>query len=221
MLARERALRIALAEARAGVVEKREDFSKRITKYQAADSFARGHGLRVVQQLRRLVLSGGTARADRDRPLGQRATDGAARQAADGWSSEGPRGATSSAFSSRRSTRPSTTSASWSRSCPTALSARSRATRSGTARGLEGVFVKMRAARVSASKFIRVPGQVPDGIGRGDHGGEVRDLQKQLVEARAQEARGRRRVRREDREAVESSSASTICPRRGSPTPRP
>ena len=39
MLARERALRIGLAEARAGVVEKRENFSKRIKKYQAADSF--------------------------------------------------------------------------------------------------------------------------------------------------------------------------------------
>jgi peptidoglycan hydrolase-like protein with peptidoglycan-binding domain len=27
-----------------------------------------------------------------------------------------------------------------------------------------------------------VPGQVPDGIGRGDHGGEVRDLQNRLIE---------------------------------------
>ena len=38
MLARQRALRIALAEARDGVLEKREDFSKRIRQYQAADS---------------------------------------------------------------------------------------------------------------------------------------------------------------------------------------
>ena len=30
--------------------------------------------------------------------------------------------------------------------------------------------------------FIRIPGEVADGIGRGDHGSEVRDLQKQLVE---------------------------------------
>jgi peptidoglycan hydrolase-like protein with peptidoglycan-binding domain len=30
--------------------------------------------------------------------------------------------------------------------------------------------------------FLRVPGAVSDGLGRGDHGNEVRDLQKQLVD---------------------------------------
>ena len=69
----------------------------------------------------------------------------------------------------------------------------------GDARELDGVFVKVRP-RELCDTFIRIPGEVPDGIGRGDHGGEVRDLQKQLVEAREQEARGRRRLRREDRE---------------------
>jgi hypothetical protein len=47
--------------------------------------------------------------------------------------------------------------------------------------GGDGVFVKVRPRSVCLG-FLRVPGEVSNGLGRGDHGNEVRDLQKQLVE---------------------------------------
>jgi hypothetical protein len=50
----------------------------------------------------------------------------------------------------------------------------------GDARELDGVFVKVRP-RELCHTFIRIPGDVPSGLGRGDHGKEVRRLQEQLV----------------------------------------
>ena len=44
----------------------------------------------------------------------------------------------------------------------------------------EGVFVLTRS-RDECETFIRVPGKVPTGLGRGDHGADVKALQRQLV----------------------------------------
>jgi hypothetical protein len=182
MLARERALRIGLSEARAGVVEKRENFSKRIKKYQAADSFkpAKDTGypwcnsfvVWCFQQARRELTETG-------RSAGVQLTAQLAKKAD---------------LVVRRPARGDIVCFQLPPVDPTldhigfvleVLSDGSIRTLEGNtpgdARELDGVFVKVRP-REFCDKFIRIPGRVPDGIGRGDHGGEVRDLQKQLVE---------------------------------------
>ncbi len=182
MLARERALRIGLAEARAGVVEKRENFSKRIKKYQAADSFkpTRDTGYAwcnsfvvwCFQQARRELTETG-------RSAGVQLTAQLAKKAD---------------LVVRRPARGDIVCFQLPPVDPTLdhiglvveiLSDGSIRTLEGNtpgdARELDGVFVKVRP-REFCDKFIRIPGQVPDGIGRGDHGSEVRDLQKRLVE---------------------------------------
>jgi hypothetical protein len=182
MLARERALRIGLAEARSGVVEKRENFSKRIKQYQAADSFrpARDTGypwcnsfvVWCYREARRELVE--TARSP-----GVHLTATLAGRAG---------------LVVKRPARGDLVCFQFPPVDPTldhigfvldVLSDGSIRTLEGNtpgdARELDGVFVKIRP-RALCDTFIRIPGEVADGIGRGDHGSEVRDLQKQLVE---------------------------------------
>jgi Putative peptidoglycan binding domain/CHAP domain len=179
MLARERALRIALAEARAGVLEKRENFSKRIKQYQAADSFkpAKDTGypwcnsfvVWCYQEARRkLTETGFSAGVATTMELGARAGLKVRRPArgdivgiqVDTDEDSDHVGLVLQVLSdgSIRTVEENT---------------------SGV--GGDGVFVKVRPRSVCLG-FLRVPGEVSNGLGRGDHGNEVRDLQKQLVE---------------------------------------
>jgi hypothetical protein len=182
MLARERSLRIGLAEARAGVVEKRDNFSKRIKQYQAADSFkpARDTGypwcnsfvVWCYREARRELTE--TARS-----AGVQLTATLANKAD---------------LAVKRPARGDIVCFQFPPVDPTldhigfvldVLGDGSIRTLEGNtpgdARELDGVFVKIRP-RGLCHTFIRIPGEVADGIGRGDHGSEVRDLQKQLVE---------------------------------------
>jgi Putative peptidoglycan binding domain/CHAP domain len=179
MLARERALRIALAEARAGVLEKRENFSKRIKQYQAADSFkpAKDTGypwcnsfvVWCYQEARRkLTETGFSAGVATTMELGARA-----------------------GLKVRRPARGDIVGIQVDTDEDSdhvglvleVLSDGSIRTVEGNTSGVggDGVFVKVRPRSVCLG-FLRVPGEVANGIGRGDHGNEVRDLQKQLVE---------------------------------------
>ena len=179
MLARERALRIALAEARAGVLEKRENFSKRIKQYQAADSFkpAKDTGypwcnsfvVWCYQEARRkLTETGFSAGVATTMELGARA-----------------------GLKVRRPARGDIVGIQVDTDEDSdhvglvleVLSDGSIRTVEGNTSGVggDGVFVKVRPRSVCLG-FLRVPGEVSNGIGRGDHGNEVRDLQKQLVE---------------------------------------
>jgi Putative peptidoglycan binding domain/CHAP domain len=182
MLARERALRIGLAEARAGVVEKRENFSKRIKKYQAADSFrpARDTGYAWCNSfVVWCYQEAGRELTETGRSAGVQLTAQLAKKAD---------------LVVRKPERGDIVCFQLPPVDPTldhiglvleVLSDGSIRTLEGNTPGdsreLDGVFVKVRP-REYCDKFIRIPGQVPEGIGRGDHGGEVRDLQKQLVE---------------------------------------
>jgi hypothetical protein len=178
MLARDRALRIALAEARDGVLEKREDFSKRIKQYQAADSEPATTGYAWCNSFvdwcfrearRELEETNRSAFVPTTAALADKA----------GWIVRKPAAGDLVCFQfdddanfdhigfvldvnsdgSIRTVEGNTVGDS----------------------GGEGVFVKTRA-RSLCGVFIRVPGEAPDGIGRGDHGREVRELQDQLVE---------------------------------------
>ncbi len=182
MLARERALRIGLAEARAGVVEKRENFSKRIKEYQAADSFrpAKDTGYPWCNSF--VVWCYREAR----RELTETARSAGVQLTATLAGKAG--------LEVKRPARGDIVCFQFPPVDPTldhigfvleVLSDGSIRTLEGNtpgdARELDGVFVKIRP-RELCDTFIRIPGEVADGIGRGDHGSEVRDLQKQLVE---------------------------------------
>ena len=182
MLARERALRIGLAEARAGVVEKRDNFSKRIKQYQAADSFkpARDTGYPWCNSF--VVWCYREAR----RELTETARSAGVQLTATLSDKAG--------LVVKRPARGDIVCFQFPPVDPTldhigfvldVLADGSIRTLEGNtpgdARELDGVFVKIRP-RGLCHTFIRIPGDVADGIGRGDHGSEVRDLQKQLVE---------------------------------------
>lgn len=182
MLARERALRIGLAEARAGVVEKRENFSKRIKEYQAADSFKPASDTGYPWCNSFVVWCYREAR----RELTETARSAGVQLTATLADKAG--------LAVKRPARGDIVCFQFPPVDPTldhiglvveVLSDGSIRTLEGNtpgdARELDGVFVKVRP-RNFCHTFIRVPGEVADGIGRGDHGGEVRDLQKQLVE---------------------------------------
>jgi Putative peptidoglycan binding domain/CHAP domain len=178
MLARQRALRIALAEARDGVLEKREDFSKRIRQYQAADSEPAKTGYAwcnsfvdwCFQEARReLEETNRSAFVPTTAALADKK----------GWVARKPAAGDLVCFQFDDDANLDH------------IGFVLEVNRDGSVRtvegntvgdsGGEGVFVKTRA-RSLCCVFIRVPGQVPDGIGRGDHGGEVRDLQNRLIE---------------------------------------
>ncbi len=180
MLARERALRIALAEARAGVLEKRENFSKRIKQYQAADSLklAKDTGypwcnsfvVWCYQEARRkLTETGFSAGVATTMALGAKA----------GLRVRKP--ARGDIVGIQVDTDEDSDHVGL---VLEVLADGSIRTVEGNTSGVggDGVFVKVRPRSVCLG-FLRVPGQVPGGIGRGDHSGDVRDLQKQLVEA--------------------------------------
>jgi hypothetical protein len=180
MLARERALRIGLAEARAGVLEKRENFSRRIKQYQAADSYRHGTTdtgyawcnsfvVWCYQEARRkLTETGFSAAVATTMDLGAKA-----------------------GLRVRRPARGDIVGIQVDTDEDSdhvglvldVLSDGSIRTVEGNTSGVggDGVFVKVRPRSVCLG-FLRVPGEVSDGLGRGDHGNEVRDLQKQLVD---------------------------------------
>lgn len=174
MLARERALRIALTEARAGVLEKRENFSKRIKQYQAADSFkpAKDTGypwcnsfvVWCYQEARRkLTETGFSAGVATTMELGARAGLKVRRPARGdivGIQVDTDEDSDHVGFVLQ------------------VLSDGSIRTVEGNTSGVggDGVFVRVRPRSVCLG-FLRVPGEVSNGIGRGDHGNEVRDLQ--------------------------------------------
>jgi Putative peptidoglycan binding domain/CHAP domain len=182
MLARERALRIGLAEARSGVVERRDNFSRRIKQYQGADSFrpAKDTGYPWCNSF--VVWCYREARRDlveTARSPGVQLTATLAGKAG---------------LVVKRPARGDLVCFQFPPVDPTldhigfvlnVLSDGSIRTLEGNtpgdARELDGVFVKIRP-RELCDTFIRIRGDVADGIGRGDHGREVRDLQKQLVE---------------------------------------
>jgi hypothetical protein len=182
MLARERALRIGLAEARAGVVEKRDNFSKRIKQYQAADSFkpARDTGYPWCNSFvvwcyrearRELTETARSAGVQLTATLANRADLGVKRPArGDIVCFQFP------------PVDPTLDHIGFVLDVLADGSIRTlEGNTPGDARELDGVFVKIRP-RALCHTFIRIPGEVADGTGRGDHGSEVRDLQKQLVE---------------------------------------
>ena len=179
MLARERALRIGLAEARAGVLEKRENFSKRIKRYQAADSYkpAQDTGYAwcnsfvvwCFQEARRkLTETGLSAGVATTMALGAKA----------GLKVRKP--ARGDIVGIQVDTDEDSDHVGL---VLEVLSDGSIRTVEGNTSGVggDGVFVKVRPRSVCLG-FLRVPGAVSDGLGRGDHGNEVRDLQKQLVD---------------------------------------
>jgi surface antigen len=178
MLARQRALRIALAEARDGVLEKREDFSKRIRQYQAADSEPAKTGYawcnsfvdwcfrearRELKETNRSAFVPTTAAlADRE-----------------GWVVRRPAAGDLVCF--QFDDDANLDHIGFVLEVNSDGSIRTVEGNTVGDSGGEGVFVKTRA-RSLCRVFVRVPGEVPNGIGRGDHGAEVRDLQTRLVE---------------------------------------
>jgi hypothetical protein len=178
VLARERALRIALAEARDGVLEKRENFSKRIVQYQAADSEPAKTGYAwcnsfvdwCFQEARRELK-------ETNRSAFVPTTAALAKK--EGWVVRKPAGGDLVCF--QFDDDANLDHIGFVLDVNSDGSVRTVEGNTPGDSGGEGVFVKTRA-RSLCEVFIRVPGQVPDGIGRGDHGGDVRDLQSQLVE---------------------------------------
>jgi surface antigen len=178
MLARQRALRIALAEARDGVLEKREDFSKRIRQYQAADSEPAKTGYAwcnsfvdwCFQEARReLEETNRSAFVPTTAALADKK----------GWVARKPAAGDLVCF--QFDDDANLDHIGFVLEVNSDGSVRTVEGNTVGDTGGEGVFVKTRA-RSLCRVFIRVPGQVPDGIGRGDHGGEVRDLQNRLIE---------------------------------------
>jgi surface antigen len=178
MLARQRALRIALAEARDGVLEKREDFSKRIRQYQAADSEPAKTGYAwcnsfvdwCFQEARReLEETNRSAFVPTTAALADKK----------GWVVRKPAAGDLVCF--QFDDDANLDHIGFVLEVNSDGSVRTVEGNTVGDSGGEGVFVKTRA-RSLCRVFIRVPGQVPDGIGRGDHGGEVRDLQNRLIE---------------------------------------
>ena len=177
MFARERALRIALAEARAGVREKTENISKRIKQYQGADSTP-GTGYPwcnsfVVWSYREagrvLEETGRSAGVKDTATLGTKA----------GWAVKKPARGDLVCFQIDDDVDPDHIGIVV--DVPTAGSVRTVEGNTVGDSGGEGVFVKTRA-RSTCILFLRVPGEVADGIGRGDHGDEVRHIQQELLE---------------------------------------
>ena len=178
MLARQRALRIALAEARDGVLEKREDFSKRIRQYQAADSEPAKTGYAWCNSF----VDWCFREARRELKETNRSAfvpTTAALAGKEGWVVRKPAAGDLVCFQFDDDVN--LDHIGFVLQVNSDGSVRTVEGNTVGDSGGEGVFVKTRA-RALCHVFIRVPGAVPDGIGRGDHGGVVRDLQNRLVE---------------------------------------
>jgi Putative peptidoglycan binding domain/CHAP domain len=180
MLARERAVRIGLAEARAGVLETGPDTdtSKRIRQYQAADSFQPAPDTGYDWCVSFIVWcyrEAGRELTETGRSASVPFTETKART--QGWVVRKPKRGDIVCIQ-----RPPID--------PTpdhiaivvdVLSNGVRTVEGNTpGEGGNGVFVQTRS-KEECETFIRVPGQVPTGIGRGDLGADVKELQRQLV----------------------------------------
>ncbi len=179
MLARERALRIALAEARAGVLERREDVSRRIRQYQAADSEPAKTGYAWCNSFVDWCFQEARRALDETNRSAFVPTT-AALAGREGWVVRKPKEGDLVCF--QFDDDANLDHIGFVLEVNSDGSVRTVEGNTVGDSGGEGVFVKTRA-RALCEIFIRVPGEVPDGLGRGDHGGDVRDLQKQLVEA--------------------------------------
>jgi hypothetical protein len=182
VLARERALRIGLAEARAGVLEEQENLSKRIKQYQGADSLP-GTGYawctsfvvwcfrEAGRELTETGLSAGVPTT---------ATKGREH----GWRRRTPKRGDVVCLQLPTGGLPPVDQT------PDHIGIVVEANADGSVRtvegnvvgpsGGEGVFVMTRPG-AQCETILRVPGNVPTGIGRGDHGPKVKEIQRQLV----------------------------------------
>jgi hypothetical protein len=178
MLARERALRIALAEARAGVVEKRENFSKRIQQYQAADSEPAKTGYAWCNSfIDWCFQESGRDLKETNKSAFVPTTAALADKA--GWVVKRP--ARGDVVCFQFDDDANLDHIGFVLEVNSDGSVRTVEGNTAGDSGGEGVFAKTRA-RALCKLFFRVPGDVPDGIGKGDRGDEVRELQKELVE---------------------------------------
>ena len=183
MLARERAVRIALAEAREGVVETGADTdtSKRIRQYQAADSFKpdpdTGYDW-CVSFIDWCYQEAGRVLTETGRSASVPFTETKAR--AQGWVVRKPKRGDIVCIQHP----PVDPTPDHIAIVVDVLSNGVRTVEGNTPgpSGRSGVFVKTRSDQ-ECETFIRVPGQVPNGLGRGDQGAEVKKLQQQLVKA--------------------------------------
>lgn len=210
MLARERALRIALAEARAGVLEKREDFSKRITQYQEADSLP---GTRYAWCNSFVVWcyrEAGRVLDETQRSASVPTTGSLARAA--GWAVRRPARGDLVLFQFDDDTN--LDHIGFVLDVNSDGSVRTVEGNTVGDSGGEGVFVKTRA-RSLCELFVRVPGDVSDGIGRGDHGDDVRDLQKQLVDLGHKKLEVNGEFGEQTEQALESFQARHDLPKTG------
>lgn len=185
MLARERALRIALLEARDGVREVGSNTSKRIKEYQSADSFVAqpkdtGYAwctsfiVWCYREARRELTETG-------RSAGVPTTANLARE--EGWVVRKPKRGDVVCFQLPiGGLRPVDQTPDHIGIVVEVNSDDSVRSVEGNTVGAtgEGVFVLTRRPE-ECETFIRVPGKVPTGIGRGDHGPEVKEIQRQLV----------------------------------------
>jgi hypothetical protein len=176
MLARERAVRIALAEARAGVLEKREDFSRRIKQYQEADSLPRTRYAWCNSFVVWCYREAGRVLDETQRSASVPTTGALARAA--GWAVRRPARGDLVLFQFDDDTN--LDHIGFVLDVNSDGSIRTIEGNTVGDSGGEGVFVKTRT-RGLCELFVRVPGEVADGIGRGDHGDDVRDLQKRLI----------------------------------------
>jgi Putative peptidoglycan binding domain/CHAP domain len=188
MLARERAVRIALAEAREGVRETGSNTSKRIRQYQSADSFVKGTKDTGYAWCASFVVwcyrEAGRVLTETGRSASVPDTAKAARS--EGWVRRKPRRGDVVCLQLPIGGLPPVDQT------PDHIGLVVEVNSDGSVRtvegntpggnGGEGVFVVTRP-RSQCETIIRVPGQVPAGLGRGDHGRDVEKLQRQLVRA--------------------------------------
>jgi hypothetical protein len=184
MLARERALRIALAEARDGVQETAQNTSKRIKQYQAADGYRPSPDTNYDWCVSFIVWCYQEARrelVETSRSASVPHTATAARNKE--WVVTKPkRGDIVCIQLAHNGLPPVDMTPDHIAIVLEPLSDGSVRTVEGNTNGPapeQGVFVKTRP-KAECETFIRVPGTVPNGLGRGDHGSDVMRLQRQL-----------------------------------------
>ncbi|HXV95775.1 MAG TPA: peptidoglycan-binding protein [Gaiellaceae bacterium] len=184
MLARERALKIALAEARAGVKEKGTDTGKRVRQYQGADSYRPRPDTNYFWCASFIVWCYREARRvleETGRSASVPETEKAARR--HGWVKKRPKpGDIVCVQFAFNGLPPVDMTPDHIAIVVDVLGDGSVRTVEGNTNGEsggQGVFVKTRPAS-ECETFIRVPGMVPSGLGRGDEGPDVKRLQRQL-----------------------------------------
>lgn len=185
MLARERAVRIALAEARDGVRETGPNTSKRIRQYQSADSFVQGSKDTGYAWCTSFVVwcyrEAGRVLTETGRSASVPETAKAARR--EKWVRRTPKRGDVICYQLPIGGLPPVDPT------PDHIGIVARVNPDGSVRsvegntpanGGEGVFVVTRP-RSQCETIIRIPGHIPTGLGRGDLGEDVEKLQRQLV----------------------------------------